>query len=203
MLTATRRGCSDCNFSKKDTFLPSSPQIFQHTVVEDEPRPRADARSPRPAAHLRAKQPKTTRFLGQKCTEQRKKTPKKRPNCHFLAQTGTKPSTTSHTTRNSARILQLHNLLPHSLQLIFTLNMSSPPQKKPHLGFQRSLTFLPVRYYCISLSLESFIWDYTHVPKHSCSTSWLLSFFPREKPASIRHPISCSLSKGCSGFSSA
>lgn len=28
MLTATRRGCSDCNFSKKDTFLPSSPQIF-------------------------------------------------------------------------------------------------------------------------------------------------------------------------------
>lgn len=77
------------------------------------------------------------------------------------------------------------------------------PPKKPHLGFQRFLIFLSVRYYCISLSLESFIWDYTHVPKHSCSTSWLLSLFPREKPASIRHPISCSLSKGCSGLSSA
>lgn len=79
----------------------------------------------------------------------------------------------------------------------------SPPKKKPHLGFQRLLIFLSVRYYCISLPLESFIWDYTHVPKHSCSTSWLLYLFPREKPASIRHPISCSLSKGCLGLSSA
>lgn len=130
----------------------------------------------------------------------KEKNTKERPNCHYLTQTGTKPSSTSHRTRNSAQISQLHNLLSHSLQQIFILNMSSPSKKKkPHLRFQRFLIFLSVRYYCISLSLESFIWDYTHVPKHSCSTSWLLYFIPREKPASIRHPISCSLSKGCFG----
>lgn len=116
-----------------------------------------------------------------------------------------KTKTQHHTSQNKRFCSDFTTpLLPHLFQQIFILKTSSPPQKKPHLGFQRFLIFLSVRYYCISLPLESFIWDYTHVPQHSCSTSWLLSFFfPREKPASIRHPISCSLSKGCSGLSSA